>query len=87
MIWRQLGYAYRLSRATMRTVRTNIFFSIGIKLVFMLLVVVGLSTMWMAVAADVGVSLLVTLNGLRLLRWNRTAVLGVSVGSLIVIRG
>ena len=45
-------------------------FSIGIKLAFILLVLLGLSTMWMAVVADVGVALLVTLNGLRLLRWN-----------------
>ncbi len=73
----RLPYALLLGRATMRTIRTNIIFSIGIKLIFMLLVVLGLSTMWMAVAADVGVSLLVTFYGLRLLRWNPPASTGV----------
>ncbi len=73
----RLPYALLLSHATMRTIRTNIIFSIGIKIVFMILVVLGMSTMWMAVAADVGVSLLVTFYGLRLLRWNPSASSGV----------
>lgn len=64
---RQLPFAISLSRATMGTVRFNIAFSIGIKLIFLALVLVGLGTMWMAVLADVGASLLVTLNGMRLL--------------------
>jgi Cd2+/Zn2+-exporting ATPase len=42
--------------------------SIGIKLVFLILVLLGLGTMWMAVLADMGTSLLVTLNGVRLLK-------------------
>ena len=66
---RQLSAALRLSRAALRTVRVNIALSIGIKLVFLALVLAGLGTMWMAVLADVGVALLVTLNGMRLLRW------------------
>ncbi len=66
---RQLPFAYRLSRATMRTIGVNVGLSIGIKLLFMGLVVAGVGTMWMAVLADVGTSLLVTLNGLRLLRF------------------
>ncbi len=41
-----------------------------------------MSTMWMAVAADVGVSLLVTFYGLRLLRWNPPASTGVQIGSV-----
>ena len=65
---RQLPFALRLSRATMQTIRTNILFSLGIKSLFLLLVLVGVGTMWMAVLADVGTSLLVTLNGMRLLR-------------------
>ena len=64
----QLPFALRLSRATMRTIRANVIFSIGIKVAFLALVVMGLGTMWMAVLADVGTSLLVTLNGMRLLR-------------------
>ncbi|OAN49730.1 ATPase P [Chloroflexus islandicus] len=64
---RQLPFAVALSRRTMRTIAANVAFSIGIKLLFIALVLVGLSTMWMAVLADVGASLLVTLNGMRLL--------------------
>jgi Cd2+/Zn2+-exporting ATPase len=51
----------------MRTVGVNIVLSIGIKLVFLALVLVGVGTIWMAVLADMGTSLLVTLNGMRLL--------------------
>jgi Cd2+/Zn2+-exporting ATPase len=65
---RQLPVALRIARAAMRTVRANITFSVAIKLIFFALVLAGLSTMWMAVLADVGASLLVTLNGMRLLR-------------------
>ena len=64
----QLPFAVRLSRATMHTIRNNIAFSIGIKLLFLLLVLIGWGSLWLAVFADVGTSLLVTLNGMRLLR-------------------
>lgn len=63
----KLPFALRLSRAAMGVIRANIGLSIGIKLAFFVVVLLGLGTMWMAVLADVGVSLLVTLNGLRLL--------------------
>lgn len=63
----QLPYAVRLSQAAMRTIRVNVALSIGIKAVFFVLVLAGLGTMWMAVLADMGTSLLVTLNGVRLL--------------------
>ena len=66
----QLPFAYGLSKATMRTIFFNITFAIGIKAAFMALAALGYSTMWMAVIADVGISVLVTLNGMRLLRWN-----------------
>jgi len=66
---RLLPRAIRLAKATMRTVRTNVAFAIGIKLVFLLLILAGHGTMWMAVLADVGATLLVTLYGMRLLRW------------------
>jgi Cd2+/Zn2+-exporting ATPase len=65
---RQLPFALKLSRAAMATVRANVILSIGIKLAFLALVLFGLGSMWLAVLADVGTSLLVTLNGMRLLR-------------------
>lgn len=65
---RQLPFLLRLSRATMRTIRTNVGLSLLTKLAFLILVLLGLGTMWMAVLADMGTSLLVTLNGMRLLR-------------------
>ncbi|NJN82894.1 MAG: HAD-IC family P-type ATPase, partial [Caldilineaceae bacterium] len=70
---RRLPFAYRLSRAAMRTIRANVAFSIAIKLLFFVVVLLGAGSMWLAVLADVGASLLVTLNGMRLLRWKGTA--------------
>lgn len=67
----QLPFAIRLSRATMHTIRHNITASIGIKLIFLLLVLIGWGSLWLAVLADVGTSLLVTLNGMRLLWWGK----------------
>ncbi|MBX3011619.1 MAG: heavy metal translocating P-type ATPase [Caldilineaceae bacterium] len=64
---RRLPFAVRLSRQAMRTIRTNVALSIGIKLVFLLMVLLGWGTMWMAVLADMGTALLVTFNGMRLL--------------------
>ena len=63
----QLAYAVRLSRAAMRTIHINVVLSIGIKLAFLVVVLLGWGTMWMAVVADMGTSLLVTLLGMRLL--------------------
>ena len=65
---RQLPFAVRLARAAMRTVRVNVALSIGIKLIFFALVLIGSGSMWLAVLADMGTSLLVTANGMRLLR-------------------
>ncbi|MFN3705939.1 MAG: heavy metal translocating P-type ATPase [Thermoflexales bacterium] len=64
----RLPYALRLSRRTMRIIRANIALALGIKLGFVALALLGLGTMWLAVLADMGASLLVTVNGLRLLR-------------------
>ena len=58
----------RLSKATHSVLIQNIVLALGIKAVFLLLTLAGLGTMWMAVFADVGASLLVVGNGLRLLR-------------------
>ena len=64
----KLPFAVRLSRATMRTIYANVAFAICIKIVFLLLIMFGYGSMWLAVFADVGASLLVTLNGMRLLK-------------------
>lgn len=64
----KLPFAFRLSRRTLRNIKTNITVSIGLKAVFLVLGVAGLATLWMAVVADMGASLLVIGNGLRLLR-------------------
>jgi Cd2+/Zn2+-exporting ATPase len=64
----KIPYAVRLSRATVRNIRANIAFSIALKAAFMILAVVGMATLWMAVVADMGASLIVIANALRLLR-------------------
>jgi Cd2+/Zn2+-exporting ATPase len=64
----KIPYALRLSRATLRNVRTNVALSVLLKLVFLVLAVTGHATLWMAIVADTGASLLVVANGLRLLR-------------------
>ena len=58
----------QLSRDTVSILKQNIYFALGIKALFLTFTLMGLATMWMAVFADVGVSLLVVLNGLRLLK-------------------
>jgi Cd2+/Zn2+-exporting ATPase len=64
----RLPETLRLSRITQRVLRQNIAIALGIKAVFLVLAIAGNATMWMAVFADMGASLLVVLNGLRLLR-------------------
>ena len=59
----------RLSRATHGVLWQNIALALGIKAVFLVLAVMGQASMWMAVFADMGASLLVVANGLRMLRW------------------
>ena len=65
---RKIPTFVRLSRATRAVLVQNIVLALGIKVIFVVLTLVGLGTMWMAVFADVGASLLVVFNGLRLLR-------------------
>jgi Cd2+/Zn2+-exporting ATPase len=65
---RKLPRFVRLSRDTHALLVQNIVLALGIKAVFLVLTLLGLGTMWMAVFADVGASLLVVGNGLRLLR-------------------
>jgi len=64
----QLPLAIRLGGKAAKIIQYNIWFALGIKAVFLVAAVFGVATMWMAVFADMGASLIVTLNGMRLLR-------------------
>ena len=66
---RKLPRFVRLSRKTHALLVQNIVLALGIKAVFLILTLTGTGTMWMAVFADVGASLLVVANGLRLVRF------------------
>jgi Cd2+/Zn2+-exporting ATPase len=59
----------RLARATMTNVRQNIVAALGLKAVFLITTLLGVTGLWMAVLADTGATVLVTLNALRLLGW------------------
>uniref|UniRef100_Q46U56 P-type Zn(2+) transporter n=2 Tax=Cupriavidus TaxID=106589 RepID=Q46U56_CUPPJ len=65
---RKIPAFVRLSRSTSRILWQNITLALGIKAVFLALTLAGMGTMWMAVFADMGASLLVVFNGLRLAR-------------------
>ena len=67
----KLAEAVRLSRAAERIIRQNVAVSIAIKGLFVVLAPFGLVALWLAVLADMGTSLVVTLNGLRLFRRGR----------------
>lgn len=68
---RQLPFAFRLAGFTRRVMVENIAFSLATKVAFILLALAGWTPLWLAVAADMGVSLLVTINGMRPLRFER----------------
>ena len=70
---RRVAETVRLSRRTHRVLVQNITLALGIKLVFLGLALTGQATMWMAVFADMGASLLVVANGLRMLRPERAS--------------
>ena len=65
---RKLPEFIRLSKKTSQILWQNIIFALGIKMVFFVLALTGEGTLWMAVFADAGASLIVVANGLRLLR-------------------
>ena len=65
---RKIPAFIRLSRDTASILKQNIALALVIKAIFLAVTFLGLATMWMAVFADMGVSLLVVFNGLRLLR-------------------
>ena len=62
--------ALQLSRRTMTVIKQNIALSLGIKLLVLVLTLFGLTYLWMAILADVGATILVAGNGLRLLRYS-----------------
>ena len=67
----KLAEAVRLSRSAERIIKQNVFVSIAIKGLFVLLAPFGLVALWLAVLADMGTSIAVTLNGLRLFNRKR----------------
>lgn len=67
----QLPYAVRLSRFARNIIKQNVVLSLGLKLAFLLLAMAGGASLWAAIFADVGMSLIVTLNGMRPLRFGR----------------
>ncbi len=64
----KLPYTIKLSRKALATIKQNITFSLALKAVALLLVIPGWLTLWIAIFADMGATLIVTLNSLRLLR-------------------
>lgn len=66
----KIALAMSIARRTLGIARQNVWFAIGVKLVVLLLATLGLATMWMAVFADVGVTVLAVLNAMRALRAN-----------------
>jgi len=68
----KLPWLIRHARRALRVIRQNIGFALGVKAIFVLLALAGQATLWMAIAADMGASLVVIFNGLRLLNGSET---------------
>jgi len=64
----KIALAVRIARRTLGIARQNVWFAIGVKVAVLLLAAFGVATMWMAVFADVGVTVLAVLNAMRALR-------------------
>jgi Cd2+/Zn2+-exporting ATPase len=64
----KIPYTLRLSRATVRNIKMNLAISVVMKLAFVIAAVAGVATLWMAIVADTGASVIVIANALRLLR-------------------
>lgn len=67
----QLPFAIRLARFARHLIVQNVVLSFGVKAVFLALAAFGLTSLWLAILADVGMALLVTLNGMRPLRFEQ----------------
>ena len=79
----KLAWLVRHSRRTLRVIRQNIVFALGVKALFVVLTFAGLASLWAAIAADTGASLLVILNGLRLLQGENRAEVDETLTELI----
>lgn len=64
----KIPWLIRHSRRVLRVIKQNIIFSLAVKVIFLTLAITGMASLWMAIAADAGASLLVVFNGLRLLK-------------------
>ena len=64
----KIPYALALSRATLRNIKVNLAISLVLKAAFVVAAVAGAATLWMAIVADTGASVIVIANALRLLR-------------------
>ena len=64
----KIAHAIRIARRTLAIAKQNVWFAIGIKVAVLLLAAVGIATMWLAVFADVGVTVLAVLNAMRALK-------------------
>ncbi|MEX3937566.1 heavy metal translocating P-type ATPase [Paraburkholderia phymatum] len=67
-----VAHLVAISRATMTNIRQNVTFALGLKALFLVTTVLGMTGLWVAVLADTGATALVTLNALRLLRFGKT---------------
>jgi Cd2+/Zn2+-exporting ATPase len=63
----RIPWVFRLSRSAARTIQANVTFALGTKLAVLALGAVGIANLWLAIAADTGASIVVILNGMRLL--------------------
>ncbi len=66
----KLPFAIRLSEFVNKLIKQNVIISLGVKFLIALIALAGLTPLWVAVMADIGISLLVTLNGTRALRYS-----------------
>ncbi|QUG43225.1 cadmium-translocating P-type ATPase [Psychrobacillus sp. INOP01] len=67
----KLPYTIRLSRKALHIIKENIMFALGLKVIALLLIIPGWLTLWIAIFADMGATLLVVLNSLRLIKVNK----------------
>ena len=66
---KKIGKVIRIARKTVRIVKENIVFALGVKLAILALGALGIAGMWAAVFADVGVAILAILNSIRMLSY------------------
>ena len=72
----KIALAISIARRTLAIARQNVWFAIGVKVAVLILAALGIATMWLAVFADVGVTVLAVLNAMRALRVSSSHELG-----------